>query len=101
MDLMLATARMNIPTNTVYLARQRYGATLLDLIRAPSQAAELLMARREQYCNREIEYARTGGRRGDLIVLLSDRPRTEEMETVPGVTCSPLFWARYCERSER
>jgi hypothetical protein len=99
MDLMLATARMNVPTNNVYAARQRYGLTLLDLMRAPSRAAEMLMARRDQYCNEEIEYARSGGGPGDVIVLLSERPGTEEMEMVPGITCSPLSWARYCERS--
>jgi hypothetical protein len=96
MDLMLATARMNVPTNTVY-ARQRYGLTFSDVMRAPSRALEMLLARRDQYCNQEIEYARSGGRPGDVIVLLSDRPRTEEM--VPGVICSPLSWARYCTRS--
>ena len=101
MALMLAMARMNVPTNTVYAARQRYGVTFLDLMRAPSRAAEMLMARRDQYCNQEIEYARSGGRLGDIIVLLSDRPRTEEMEMVPGVICSPLSWARYCERSRQ
>ena len=101
MDLMLATARMNVPTNTVYSARQRYGVTSLDLMRARSRVAEMLMARRDQYCNQEIEYARSGGRSGDVIVLLSNRPRTAEMEMVPGVICSPLSWARYCERSNQ
>ena len=97
MELMLATARMNVPTNTVYLARQRYGLTVLDLIRAPSRATELKMARRDGYCKQEIRYARSGGSPpGEVIVLLSDRPRTEEM--APGITCSPLSWARYCER---
>jgi hypothetical protein len=100
MDLMLAMARMNVPTNTVYLARQRYGITFMELIRAPLRAAELLIARRDQYCDQEIEYARGGGRLGDVIVLLSDRPRTEEMEMIPGVTCSPLSWARHCEKSK-
>ena len=101
MDLMFAMARMNVPTNTVYAARQRYAITLLDLLRAPSRAAEMLMERRDQYCNQEIEYARSGGHPGEVIVLLSDRPRTEEMEKVPGVICSPLSWARYCVRSKQ
>jgi hypothetical protein len=101
MELMLATARMNVPTNTVYLVRHFgiFGVTLLDVVRAPSRALEMMMARRDQYCNQEIEYARSSGRPGDVIVLLSDRPRTEEMAA--GVTCSPLSWARYCERSKQ
>jgi hypothetical protein len=97
MELMLAMARMDVPTNDAYLARQRYGITFLDLIRAPYRAAEMLAARRDQYCNQEIEYARSGGRSGDVIVLLSDRPYAEEMQTVPDVTCAPLSWARYCQ----
>lgn len=99
MDLMLAAARMNVPTNTVYSLRRRFGLTFSDVMRAPSQAADMLMARRDQYCRQEIENARRGGRPGDLIVLLSDRPRPEEM--VPGMICSPLSWARYCERLEK
>jgi hypothetical protein len=99
MELMLETARMNVPTNTVYVARQRYGLTLLDLMRAPSRATELKTARREDYCNQEVEQARRGGRPGDVIVLLSDRPRTEEM--APDVICSAISWARYCERSRQ
>jgi hypothetical protein len=98
MELMLATARMNVPTNTVYSGRQFYGLTLLDLMRAPWRAAEMLRARRDNYCKQEVEQARSGGRPGDVIVLLSDRPRTEE--TAPGVICSRLSWARYCERSK-
>ena len=98
MELMLATASMNVPTNTVYSGRERYGLTFLDLIRSPSHAAEMLRARREDYCEQEIAQARSGGRPGDVIVLLSDRPRTEEMAV--GVACSPLSWARYCERSK-
>ena len=54
MELMLATAKMNVPTNTVYLARQPYGLTVLDLIRAPSRAAEMKMARRDDYCKQEV-----------------------------------------------
>jgi hypothetical protein len=97
MDIMLAAARMNVSTNTLYLARQSFGLTVSDVMRAPpSRAGEMLMARRDQYCNQEIEYARSGGRPGDLIVLLSAWPRTEEI--APGVVCSPLAWARYCVR---
>ena len=97
MELMLATARLNVPTNTVYSPRQFYGLTFLDLMRAPSRAKELLIAQRNDYCKQEVDQARSGGRPGDVIVLLSDRPRTEEMAS--GVTCSPLSWARYCEGS--
>jgi hypothetical protein len=96
MELMLATAGANVPTNTVYSARQFYGVTFLDLMREPSRAAEMLRARRDDYCKQEVEQARSGGHPGDVIVLLSDRPRTEEMAA--GVTCSPLSWAHYCER---
>jgi hypothetical protein len=98
MDLMLATARMNVPTNTVFSARQSDGFTILSLMRAPSRAMEMLMARRDQYCKQEIENARSGGHPGDLIMLLSNRPRSEDI--VPGVICSPLSWARYCVRLE-
>ena len=100
MELMLATARMNVPNNSVYSARKSYGLTSLDLLRAPWRAEELLRmvrARRNEYCEQEIEQARSGEPPGDVIVLLSDRPRTEEM--APGVVCSPLSWARYCVRS--
>ena len=96
MELMLATAKMNVPANTVYLARQRYGLTFLDLIRTPSRATEMKMSRRDEFCKEEVAKARSGAGPGDVIVLLSDRPRTEEM--APGVICSPLSWARYCER---
>ena len=97
MQFMFVTAKLNVPTNTVYTSRESFGVNLSDLLRAPSHALELKGARRDEYCNEEIEYARTGGRPGDLIVLLADRPRQEEM--APGVTCHPLSWARYCERS--
>jgi hypothetical protein len=97
MDLMLAMARVSMPTNTVLLARHSFGLTLLDVLHAPSHAFEMKEARRDEYCNREIDYARSGGRPGDLIVLLSDQPRQEEMAR--GVSCSPLSWARYCMRS--
>ena len=99
MELMLATAKMNVPANTVYLARQRYGLTFLDLIRTPSRAAEMKMSRRDEFCKEEVAKARSGAGPGDVIVLLSERPRTEEI--APGVTCSPLSWARYCEKSKQ
>jgi hypothetical protein len=98
MELMLLTARMNVPTNTVHSARQFYGLTFLDVMRAPSHAAEMLRARRDDYCKQEVSQARRGGRTGDVIVLLSDRPWTDEM--APGVICSPQSWIRYCERSK-
>jgi len=94
MELMLAAARANVPTNTVYSARESYGVTWRDLLREPSRAGEMLRARRDDYCKREIERAQRGGRPGDVFVLLSDRPRPGEM--VPGVTCSSFSWARYC-----
>jgi hypothetical protein len=95
MQLMLAAARANVPINSVYLARYNYGLTWRDLLRRPSW--ETLWARRDDYCEQEFEQARGGGGPGDVFVLLSDRPRLDEM--VPGVTCSPLSWARYCRRS--
>jgi len=52
--------------------------------------------RREYYCKQEIDRARSGGPPGDVLVLLSEQPRPDEM--VRGVTCSPLSWARYCQR---
>ena len=39
-----------------------------------------------------------GGDPGEVFVLLSDKPRPEEM--APDITCAPFSWARYCERSE-
>jgi hypothetical protein len=92
-QLMLAAARANVPTNTVYLSRYTHGFTWRDLLREPSRAEEMLMARRDEYCKQEIERARGGGRPGDLFVLLSDQPRPNEIVT--GVTCSPLSWAPY------
>jgi hypothetical protein len=97
-ELMLATAQANVPTNTVYMARYTYGLTSLDLLRAPSRAGEMFMKMRDDYCNKESDRARSGGYPGDVVVLLSDRPRQEEM--APGVICFPLSWARYCERSK-
>jgi hypothetical protein len=99
MQLMFATARMNIPTNTVYSSRRGYGLTVLDLLHAPSRGIELQETQRDEYCLQEIEYARSGGSPGDLIVLLSEQPRQEEM--TPAVTCLPLSWARYCERLKK
>jgi hypothetical protein len=95
-ELMLAAARENVPINTVYLGRYTYGVTLRDVLREPSRVEEMLAAQRDVYCKQEIERARSGGRRGYIFVLLSDQPRPEEM--APGVTCSPLSWARYCQR---
>jgi hypothetical protein len=43
MELMLDTARADVPTNTVYIARQTYGLSLLEVLRAPS--------RRDVYCS--------------------------------------------------
>jgi hypothetical protein len=99
MNLMLAMARVSMPTNTVLLARHSFGLALLDVLRVPSRAFEMKEARRNEYCHQEIEYARGGGRPGDLIVLLSDQPRRGEM--APSVTCSPLSWAQYCLGSKR
>jgi hypothetical protein len=99
MDAMLVTAQMNLPSNTVYVARPRFGLTLSDVVRAPSRAAEMLTARRDAYCKQEMEQAQSGGGPGEITVLLADRPRTEEM--APGVNCSPLSWARYCEKSKQ
>jgi hypothetical protein len=92
----LAAARKNVPINTVYLSQYTYGVTLRDVLREPSRAEETLAAQRDVYCKQEIERARGGGRRGYIFLLLSDQPRPEEM--APGVTCSPLSWARYCQR---
>jgi len=97
MELMLAAARANVPTNTAYLDRYNYGVTLLEALRDPSRARQSsLLVRREYYCKQEIDRARSGGPPGDVSVLLSEQPRPDEM--VRGVTCSPLSWARYCQR---
>jgi hypothetical protein len=77
---MLATTRANISINSVYLARYNYSVTWHDLLRRPSR--EILWARRDDYCEQEFEQARGGGGPGDVFVLLSDRPRSDEM--VPG-----------------
>jgi hypothetical protein len=98
MELMLAAARANVPTNSAYLDRYTYGVTAADALRDPSRARELsVMARHDDYCEQEIDRARSGGRPGEVLVLLSDRPRPDEM--VPSVTCSPLSWARYCREA--
>jgi hypothetical protein len=98
MELMLATARANVPTNTVYLARQTYGLTLQELLHAPSMAGQMFLAHRSEYCKRESDIARNSGRLGDIFVFLSDQPTQQEM--APGISCSPLSWARYCWRSK-
>jgi hypothetical protein len=90
MELMLATARANVPINSVYM---REGLTLSDILRAPSRP---YAARREAQCAQEITQAEDAARRGDILVLLSDRPRLEEM--APGVTCTQRSAARICER---
>ena len=95
MELMLPAARADVPTNTVYLARQSYGLGLRDLLSSPSRAARMLRVRRFEYCQHEIEQARSGGGPGNIFVLLSDQPRPQQM--APGITCSSLSWARYCE----
>jgi hypothetical protein len=95
MELMLATARINVSTNTVFTGRPNF-LTLKDVLRAPSHALEIMESKRADYCNQEIARVRSDGRPSDLIVLLSDRPRQEEMAS--GIVCSPLAWARYCER---
>jgi hypothetical protein len=90
MELMLATARANVPINSVYM---REGLTLSDILRAPSHP---YTTRREAQCAQEIAQAEDAARRGDIVVLLSDRPRPEEM--APGFTCRQLSAARICER---
>ncbi|MBV8096927.1 MAG: hypothetical protein JO110_27530 [Acetobacteraceae bacterium] len=100
LDLALSTASMNVPTNTIYLSRQRsYDLSLSDFIRAPSHAPEILMAARERYCKQEQREATSDKLPGDVILLLADRPSTDEMAAE--VICSPLSWARYCKRSEQ
>jgi hypothetical protein len=98
-QLMLAAARGNVLTNSVNISRYSYGITIADILRAPSRAGDMLTTRHDDYCKQEIERARTGGPPGEVFVLLSNKPRPEEM--APDITCAPLSWARYCERSER
>ena len=95
MELMLAAARANVPTNTVYLARESYNLTLYDVLRAPSRFFDILRARADAYCNHEVKRARRGGDPGTVVVLLSDRPKQQEMAS--DITCLPLSWARYCQ----
>ena len=95
MELMLAASRVDVPTNTVYLARQSYGLGLREVLGAPSHEAQMLRARRSKYCRHEIQQARNGGGPGDVLVLLANLPRPQQM--APNVICSPLAWARYCE----
>ncbi len=96
MELMLAAARANVLTNTVYLARESYNLTLYDVLHAPSRFFDMLRVRANAYCNDEIERARRGGDPGTVVVLLSDRPKRQDMAS--DITCLPLSWARYCER---
>ena len=98
MELMLAAARANVPTNTVYSARETYGVTWRDVLRDPSSVRKMVSARQDEYCKQEIERARNGGSPGDVFVLLSDQPQRDEI--VPNVICLPLSWARYCQKSD-
>jgi hypothetical protein len=97
MEFMLATARANIPTNTVYLSRISYGLTVNEILRTPSRAKELKQQRQVAYCAAEMARARDG-HPGEVLVLLTDQPRQQDM--APGMTCTALSWARYCVRSE-
>jgi Family of unknown function (DUF6311) len=106
MELMLAAARSNVPTNTVYSSRINLptntgyssrsidALTIFDLMRERSRIPQILTAAREQYCKREIDAVRNGGGPGDLVVLLSDQLSPEKMGLAG--TCHPLSWARYC-----
>jgi Family of unknown function (DUF6311) len=97
-ELMLAAARANVPVNSVYNARESYGLSLFDVLRAPLRIGEMLRARATAYCEQEVEEARRGGRSGEVLVLFSDQPRDQEL--APSITCSPLSWARYCKTKE-
>ena len=99
MELMLAAAHADVPTNTVYLARQSYGLGLVDVLGSPWRTVQMLRARRSEYCRHEIEQVRSGERPGEVFVLLSDQPRQHQM--APGLTCSPLSWARYCRSVDK
>ena len=98
MQLMIAAARADVPTNTVYLARQSYDLDLRDVLQSPSHIAEILQKRRSRYCEKEIAQALNAGDPSELLVLLSDQPRQQQM--APGITCSRLSWARYCKLSQ-
>ncbi|MGH7044822.1 MAG: DUF6311 domain-containing protein [Stellaceae bacterium] len=94
MQLMLAAARANVPTNTVYLARQSYGLDWGDVLRSPSGYMRRLDARRSHYCRHERDELWHDRRPGDVVVLLSGAP--EQQQLAPEVSCAPLSWARYC-----
>jgi hypothetical protein len=97
LELMLAAARVNVPINTVYMAQYTWGTSWLDYLRETGPTRMMLaQARRDDYCSQEIERARSGGRPGDVLVLLSNQPPPDEI--LPEVTCAPLSWARYCHR---
>ena len=99
-ELMLAAARANVPVNTVYLARYAYGATLADALHAGFDVDRLLSARRDDYCKREVERARSGGHQGDVFVLLGEQPPPEDMD--PSITCISLSGgARGCQRIDQ
>jgi hypothetical protein len=97
-ELMLATARANVPTNTVFLGRESFGVSLRDVLRAPARVDEMLLTSRTAYCEQEVEQAQRAGRPGDVLVLLSDQPR--QLELMSDIICSPLSWARYCEKKQ-
>jgi hypothetical protein len=100
MQLMLAAARADVPTNTVYLARQSYGLGFRDVLGWSSHATtQTVQQRRSEYCTQEIEWARRGGAAGDVFLLLSEQPEQQQMAR--GITCSPLSWARYCQTSRQ
>jgi hypothetical protein len=98
MELMLATARANIPTNSVDLARESYSLGLRELLRAPSRYDEMLRASRIAYCEQEVEQAQRGGRPGEILVLLADQ--ISQRQLMPDVVCSSFSWARYCKRQQ-
>jgi Family of unknown function (DUF6311) len=94
MELMLATARANVPINSVYVARESYGLNLIDVLRTPFHAKGMLRARAAvAYCERETEQVRHAEHPGEVFVLLSDQP---PQQLAPNITCSSLSWARYC-----
>jgi hypothetical protein len=97
-ELMLATARANVPTNTVFLGRESFGVSLRDVLRAPARVDEMLLTSRTAYCEQEVEQAQRAERPGDVLVLLSDQPR--QLELMSDIICSPLSWARYCEKKQ-
>jgi len=95
-ELMLASAWANVPTNTLYSSRQSYGLTLRDVLQAPDRVEQMLRASAAAYCRQETDRAQRGGDPGEIFVFLADRPQQQEI--APGVACAPLSWARYCER---